>query len=462
MRLPAAGVLLLTALWTACGRLPELAPPSLEGTAPEVRQPFQQAWRNASSHPADPRINGTYGMLCQAYRRWHSAEVAYLRAIAKSPESFEWHYYLAVVRQEQQHDADAALSLRQALRLRPGHADTRRRLAATLLRLGQLAESETLYRELLAANPADAESAFGLGSALRALGQPAAAVDAFENACRLFPPYGAAHYAAAALHRQLKNDDQAKRHLEAYRNNQNAAPRQDNPLLDAVDEMDRSAAALLRRGEVLESAGRHLEAAELLERVLRIDPANLIARTDLVWIYANLGQFEKGERRYREALAMDGKQAKLEVYYCVLLANQGKLADAEKAVRRGLAIDPAYPDAYYDLALVVKRQGRKADAVGYFRQALRQEPNSRKARFELGKLLLEMGREQEAETEFLAMIGATPDQQQYLKVVAKAYRDTRREAARSRFARKAMAVAVAGHLADSRSALLTYFLEGRQ
>ena len=177
-----AWLILLPGTWAGCSKLPDLKPIALDGLAPAIRSQLQESHRKASSLSRDPLTNGRYGMLCHAYQRWEAAEAAYQRATALSPKSFEWQYYLGVVQQEQRHDAQAAASFRRALQLKPGDADSRRRLAECLLRLGKAGESEGLYRDVLRANPADAEASYGLGAVLLTKGDRAAAVDTFEAA----------------------------------------------------------------------------------------------------------------------------------------------------------------------------------------------------------------------------------------------------------------------------------------
>ena len=112
-------------VWLGCARPPDLKPLQLNGISPPVQNQILEAHRKASANPKDAVSNARLGMILQAYQRWEAAETAYHRALARDPRSFEWLYYLGVVQQEQQHDAPAADSFRQALILRPKDPDAR-------------------------------------------------------------------------------------------------------------------------------------------------------------------------------------------------------------------------------------------------------------------------------------------------------------------------------------------------
>jgi len=73
---------------------------------------------------------------------------------------------------------------------------------------------------------------------------------------RLFPDFGAAHYAFALLHRALGQVGQAREQLRLYERNKNGAPPSSDPLLEEVRALNRSATQQVQTGIQLERQGR--------------------------------------------------------------------------------------------------------------------------------------------------------------------------------------------------------------
>lgn len=419
-----------------CRNLPELKPLQLDGFPANVRSQIEGADKSARAVPPSSTAAGHLGMVLQAYRLAAAAEAAYLRAIALEPTSFPFHFYLGVVQSEQQHDAAAVASFREALALAPSDVETQIRLAAALGRAGQVAEAEKIYRALLA-NAEDRwpDVHFAFGEMLQLAGRHAEAAAAFEEACRVYPTYGPAHYAAASMYRRLGRDAEAESHLKAYEEAPQDGPtRRFNPLLEAIELLDESVTGLIARGQRLETAGHHDSAGELYERALAIEPGSFDGHRDLVWIYARLQDFDRAEKHYQAAMAIDPTSARLFIYYSVMLQAKGDWAAAERAIRRAIVLDASIPEAYVNLATIERQAGRISSAIAAYSKALTLAPRDQQLRLQLAQLLLRSGRVDDAERVLLALVdGARSPAPGLFAAIARTYREAGQREAGSVF-----------------------------
>src|SRR5262249_49188790 len=149
----AAGTLALAVLLTGgrAGRtaaVPPLPTLPLESYEPGIREPIAEAYRAAQQSPRDPARNGRLGMLLYANEQYELASVCFARAQALAPSEAAWAYYLGRSQVYLARSDDAAASLREALRLRPGYVPARLMLAKALLDAGRAEESRPLYEAL--------------------------------------------------------------------------------------------------------------------------------------------------------------------------------------------------------------------------------------------------------------------------------------------------------------------------
>jgi arylsulfatase A-like enzyme/Flp pilus assembly protein TadD len=183
---------------------------------------------------------------------------------------------------------------------------------------------------------------------------------------------------------------------------------------DRAEEMLRAAVAIdafhlqarLRLTELLETAGRLEEAAEVLDDLLKANPGQpdalaALGRVRLVEPAAalpyleesvrlnpgrfdplfnlglcqlRLGQAEKGEASLRRALALRPGHPLCRNNLAIALTLQGRLEDAETDLRGLISERPEFVEAYNNLALVLVRAGRSDEAEETVRRALELEP----------------------------------------------------------------------------------------
>jgi len=136
-----------------------------------------------------------------------------------------------------------------------------------------------------------------------------------------------------------------------------------------LQQEPRSVLAQLGRGAALQKLGRSDEARVAYERVLKIDPSNREALTNLTAIVA---EREPGEalRRLldleREYPSFSPVKAQIGLVY----ARMGNFEPALDYLRRAASLTPDAPMYQYNLALVLDRLNRKEQAVVSYERVL--------------------------------------------------------------------------------------------
>src|SRR5262249_12038893 len=114
---------------------------------------------------------------------------------------------------------EAIAGYREALRLRPDHAEAHNNLGVALRQQGQLSEALACYREALRLKPAYADAHKNLGTFLHDQGDLAAATACFERALALAPADGLRIRSALALPVIFESTEELRRHRRRIEDN---------------------------------------------------------------------------------------------------------------------------------------------------------------------------------------------------------------------------------------------------
>ena len=404
LRLRLAALLILAIAWPADGwpqaaptnSLPDLPQIDTRNFLPAIRDQIQHAYEAARRNLNDAGATGELGMILDAYEQYDAAAICYRRAHVLDSASFQWLYYLGWVQSAQGQHQDAALTLRDSLRLKADYVPAQLKLAESLLAIGNREESRDIYQIVSRAHPENAEAYYGLGRVSAAGGDLNGSASAYRKACELFPAYGAAHYALALTYRKAGRETESREQFSLYEENKTAVPPSSDPLRRDVTARNFGSVAHIRRGADLAQAGRIAEAIAEQAEALRVDPRAVQAHINLIALYGRLGRYEEAANHYRAALALDPRQADLHYNYGVLLLKQGKQQEAESAFEQTLQINPYYVEAHNNLGSIYEKQNRLKEAFQEFGEAVENRPGDRVAHFHLGRLLANAGRYDEA------------------------------------------------------------------
>ncbi len=197
---------------------------------------------------------------------------------------------------------------------------------------------------------------------------------------------------------------------------------------NAIQIDDNLAAAHWGLAQAYEQLGRGGEYIEELQRAVKLDPANLVARVRLANGYLAafgrqkqadfLAEAERlaGEVVAREPNNPDGK---------ILLANvtffKGDTAKAEAMIKEAVALDPKRVESHMGLARFYLQTNRPADAERVYNEAIAVNDRSSLAHVEYGKFLAQTNRKDDAEVQFRKAVEVDPDNRDVRWVLASYY-----------------------------------------
>jgi tetratricopeptide (TPR) repeat protein len=287
-------------------------------------------------------------------------------------------------------------------------------------------DSENLWRDTLAKNPACWMAHNNLGIELADQGKLVEAVEHYQTAMQLKPEYievrnnlGVALAAQGRLPEAIQQYQavlQSKPdYAEAYYNLGNALATQGR-LAEAVPNFQKAiqlklnyAEAYNRLGLALARQGSLAEAMANWQKVIQLKP-------DYAEVYNNLGLAMAKQGKLAEAIVywqkvVQLKPDDLDAHYSLgnAFSEQGQLAEAVQNYQKTLQLKPDQVEACNKLALVLAKQGRLAEAIADWQKAIQLKPDFAEAHNNLGLALVQTGRIDEAVIEYQAAIKFNPD-----------------------------------------------------
>lgn len=159
----------LTEAFKICRRSIELAPNNVDayitmGNLFYRQGQFEQAlsWyqQTISLNPASLQAIANLSLSLKALGRYQEATEWAKRALSFAPNSAWPHYSLGMLYLIQHKHSEAAISLREAFKLDPGHLEAGTQLAAVLRHMGNVIEAIEVYRQILETYPDDQSARF--------------------------------------------------------------------------------------------------------------------------------------------------------------------------------------------------------------------------------------------------------------------------------------------------------------
>jgi tetratricopeptide (TPR) repeat protein len=380
----------------AAHELPAIPEVTVADFALPVQRQIMNAYAQVQANPLDAETNAELGRILHAYKLLPWAVRCYQRARRLAPNDFATAYYLGIANMQAGADAAAVVNLRDALRLAPGYAPARLRLAELLFKTGALDEARTLLETLLQRNPDSPWAHHELAQVLTAQGRPQAAIAHNLDAVELFGKFASAHYALAMAYRDRGETERAAWHLARYRQYPQSAPPHVDALLEGLFERDISASAQIRRARRLDAAGRHAEAVEALERAVAMEPHSIEAHSQLIRLYAALNDFDRAQEHYEAVTSVEPNAVMARLWFGEFLARREQLAEAAALFTAVLQTKPDHAMAHTLLGQTLEEMHQPLDAERHYRLALASDPRNRQARFLLGRYLARAGRVDEA------------------------------------------------------------------
>jgi tetratricopeptide (TPR) repeat protein len=221
--------------------------------------------------------------------------------------------------------------------------------ALELHRSGALDESEQLYRQIVAAEPRNADAWHLLGLVEHQRGRNVEAIEHIGRAIELEPARFMYHLNLAMVH---------------------------------------------------SSQGHSEQAIAALEKVIRLDPRHVQAQVEIGVLHANRFEWDEAAGHFRKALAIDPDNAPACNNLGNVLNQLDRPREAIECFERAIRLEPGFARAYNGLGAALYAARRPEEALAAYRRALELDPDSAEAHNNLGQVLGEYGEFAAARAEF--------------------------------------------------------------
>ncbi|MDH7480878.1 MAG: tetratricopeptide repeat protein, partial [Armatimonadota bacterium] len=264
-------------------------------------------------------------------------------------------------------------------------------------------DSETLWRDNLAKNPAswmaynnlasvllergDAEKSLeyhtkaleiyespeahiGMGAALTQLGRPQESLPHYRKALNLRPNDPDTYYNMGIAFAAMGNLAEA---IENY--------------MKALEINPHHVKARNNLGSALAAQGNFEGAAIQYIKILNDNPNDDRAHTNLANVLAEIGKLDEAEQHYRTALALNASNEAAHYNLARLLAMKGNLTEAIQHYQKSIILKPDNADAHYNLAGVLGARNLIDEAIDEYRKAIQIKPDFADAHNNLAVML---------------------------------------------------------------------------
>jgi superkiller protein 3 len=369
-------------VYCGCRTVPPLPNINSSRFQDDVAKAIGDAMAEAKANPSDTNKTLAACKALHAHEQYHAAGQCYARAYALDSKRFDTLYCWGHALASDGAYAESAARLKRALAIRPDSLPARLKLAEVLIESGNTAAAVEQYKRILATVPNEPRAHYGLA---RALGGDDAAKE-LRQSLNLFPRYGAAQFALAAVYRRKGDEAKAQEILRDYESDRLLLPPLDDPDMATVRSLNVSATGLIQRATAAAAGGHLVEAASLDQRAVAADPKLTRAYTDLISLYARLGRDSQAVEAYRTAIALDPSEADAYYNYGVFCFDRGKTLDAQGAFERAVEVQPRHAEALNNLGAILEEKGKWDQAAVFYRRAIDANPAYPLAHFHLGRI----------------------------------------------------------------------------
>jgi predicted O-linked N-acetylglucosamine transferase (SPINDLY family) len=274
---------------------------------------------------------------------------------------------------------------------------------------GRLTEAETLYRQLLARQPASASALHMLGVLRYQLGNGEAGLELIDRAIAILQQVAA----------QRPGDSSIAEHLAAVHNDygvmlerQGAAEPAILSFTAALSWKHDFAEAHFNLGNTLAGANRFDEAIAAYRQAISLKPNMPKAHNNLGVALFNRGRLEEAIASYHEALRHRPDDAQAHNNLGSALRIAGQPNEAVAAYRRALDLEPDDAEVWNNLGSALDSRGESEQALEAFQKALESRPAFSEAQNNLGNALKNLGDLDGALAAYRRAIDLQPDNQE--------------------------------------------------
>jgi len=143
------------------------------------------------------------------------------------------------------------------------------------------------------------------------------------------------------------------------------------------------------------SQGKHVEALEILDQLLRRHPDNARVWNNKGTALAMLSRYEEALGAYDQAISLDSGISEAWNGKGTTLSRLGRYEEALEAYDQAVRLDPITALGWYDKGILLARLGRFEEALAAEEEAIRLDPSDGKPWAEKGAALCALGRYEE-------------------------------------------------------------------
>ena len=349
----------------------------------------------AETRASDTRWHGiaTLGRLYHANNFHAEAAACWQLLRAREPHEPRWWYYLADLRRSAGDQEGMAALLQETLRLAPGYAAARLRMADLQFKTGQVEAAETNYRLRLATLPRDPYARLGLARVALQSGRGEDASQLLETLLKDAPHFSTAHNLYAECLAAAGDESGAARHRWLGQETLRYREAED-PWLDELDTWCHDYERLCARGTLEFLGERHDLAVDYFTRAISLEPGEPRAYELLAGLH--LARNEPGKARELLTTALPGLTGRKSHRYFTTLSRACRELDrhdeAIRVAREGLAQAVDEPELYDALGTALADAGRHEESVDIWQAGLERSPNDASMNYNLAISLLELRR----------------------------------------------------------------------
>jgi tetratricopeptide (TPR) repeat protein len=244
---------------------------------------------------------------------------------------------------------------------------------------GRLREAEGIYRQILSADPNNAQTLHLLGVLFSQVGQGEPAVEFIRRAIAQNPTAAQYHCNLGAAQAIAGRHDEA---IESY----------ERALVLQPDLLD----AHINLGSALVRLGRFDRAVASLQTALKARPDDFKILDSLGSALSQAGRQEEAIDVLKRALAIRSDFAPTHLTLGNALVRSNRFPEAIAAYRAALALRPSYPEAMNGLAQLLCENGSTDEAIDLARQTISLQERSAPAWYTLGRALHKHNRHEES------------------------------------------------------------------
>jgi len=324
---------------------------------------------------------------------------------------------------------DAKQRLEALLQDAPGNADTLHTLAFTELKLGELEKATRHLEQAIAAAPQELAFAVSLAEAKLQQKDPKGAESVLTKAIQDFPKSADALVILGRFYAGQNNAVEAERRFRqaiSVDPNHGAAVLNLATLLYQTGRKQDAEPFFKRLSSFSDKAlqpayanylfqeGRRDEALKEVERLVKQDPDDRVARTRLVAAYQSAGRLPDGQKLLSDALKKNQKDLDALLQRGELYIQAGKYAEAEADLNSVLRLKPDAPEIHYALSKLYQARGGSIRQREELTAALRLNPLLLQIRLELAASLI---RDKAAQAALDTLDQAPEDQKRTVAII---------------------------------------------